>query len=468
MPNYPHIDNSYQNEGMENDFSLEQLEEKLLNVENRDLSQLSAEEQYQIIVDKIAQNTETPVFPSHGELLKRLQESKETGVPLNVKFGIDPTGPDIHVGHAISLLMVRRFQQMGHHIQFVVGDFTARVGDSGDRSSARPKLSEEQVQENMRTYFEQASRVIDLSDPNKVSIGLNSEWIGRMSMFELLEVAQEVSLSEVAGKSKFKKRREAGNQIQVAELLYPIFMGLDSVHLESDIEIGGVDQYTNLMMCRRLMELYGQRPETFAVVDIIPGTTGERNEDGTLVKMSKSKENYIPLAGDPADTYGKVMSIPDDIMWVYYREMTEISSEELAALQNKVATGELHPVEVKKMLARVVVGTFNHYDRGVIQEAQGVFQSKFGKTKELIPADIREVETEPNTRIIDVLSNEMRTSKSNLRAIANKDAARSGVKILIGNEWRGITVDELLSLNLEEGTELIIAVGKKNSFRIKC
>lgn len=328
-----------------------QLEQRLLT-EHRDLSALSAEEQFRIIADKVADHPEaiTPV-PQQGnnELLQKLKRAKERGGLLTVKFGIDPTGPEMHLGHAVPILMLRRFQQMGYKIQFVVGDFTARIGDPSGRLTGRPILTEQQIRENMRNYFEEAGLILDLNKKGRTETFYNSEWLGEMRMQDWLPLLQRVSASQMFQREDFQKRLEGGSSISMAELMYALFMAYDSVALKPDIEIGGIDQFLNLYWCRELMRFEGMKSEIFIVTNLLAGTSGETDSEGRFIKMGKSKKNYISVTENPREMYGKVMSIPDEVMWIWFRELTEISSEELKELKTEVEKGEIHPMDAKEI-----------------------------------------------------------------------------------------------------------------------
>lgn len=435
---------------------LQNLEHDLLT--EKDLSQLSAEQQFEMIADKVGSHNEA--ITPRMELLKRLQESKETGKPLTVKFGIDPTGPDIHIGHSVSLIMLRRFQRMGHRIQLVIGDFTARIGDPTDRTTERDAITDEDIQRNMNSYFDQAARIIDLRQEhnNQVEMVFNSEWLGKISLTEWVPLLQKISAVQMMQRQDFQKRVEAGGSVSMAELMYALFMAYDSVVLKPDVELGGMDQFVNLHWCRDLMTLHAENPEVFVVVDLLPGTTGTRDNEGRLKKMSKSSKNYIRMTEDPSEMYGKTMSIPDDVMWVWFRELTEVTSEQLTQLKKYVESGFLHPMEVKKMLARLVVGTFNFKEENLIREAELTFLEKFGKEKTNLPRDLKVMEVEAGRRIIDVLSDVSGESKANLRKM------QGGVSLLIGDEYQVLTIDQLNTMIIE-GPEAIVKLGKKRYYR---
>ncbi|MDP2898151.1 MAG: tyrosine--tRNA ligase [bacterium] len=434
------------------------LEERLLEPE-ADLRHLTAEGQYERIMAKVAEHPESVVTPE--DLLERLRNSKKTGIPLKVKLGIDPTGPDIHIGHAVTLINLRLFQRMGHKIQLVIGDFTGMIGDPSGRMDARPALTEEEMRQNMSTYDEQAARIIDLRAAD-IERHYNSEWMNKISMRQWAGILKQISASELLQREDIRTRLEKGYGISMAELEYALFMGYDSVVLVPDIEIGGLDQYLNMHMCRKMMSNAGQRPEIIITYNLLAGTTGVRDEEGRLLKMSKSYGNYIPITVAPEDMFGKVMSIPDEVMWVWYRELTEITPEELKELKGAVEAGKVHPKDAKQLLARVVVGTFNHYSREVIEKANADFNEKFGKKAVLVPDSAVMVGVQPEEALIDVLSREAGETKSQLRRLVQQ----KGIQILKGEEYVVLTMEELLS-PASDSAPSVIRVGKRRYFDLR-
>ena len=237
----------------------------------------------------------------------------------------------------------------------------------------------------------------------------------------------------------FRKRLDKGHGVSLAEMEYALFMGYDSVALESDIEIGGVDQYLNFHCCRDMMYQAKLIPEVIITYDLLPGTSGEKDSEDRLVKMSKSKNNYIPINAEAKDMYGKVMSVPDDVMWVWFREITEITKEQLEKLKLVVEKGEIHPKEAKKLLARVVVGTFNHFDEALITSAEKDFDSKFGKTSSLIPEDVKNISIEGDEKILDLLARISGQSKGHVRRLVKQ----SGIRYLQEEAYKPFLVADL-------------------------
>lgn len=436
---------------------LKKLEHKLTHPE-KDLTHLSAKEQFDLIMSRVSKRPSSVISPE--TLLKRLTKSKETGKPLKIKLGIDPTGPEIHIGHAIPILNLSLFLRMGHEVQLVVGDFTAKIGDPSGRSSERPPLTDKDIEKNMASYEEQASRVLDFKH-KKVNKYLNSEWMKKLSIEEWLKLLKGVSLSSMIQRDDFRKRLDKGQGVSLAEMEYALFMGYDSVALNCDIEIGGVDQYLNFHCCRDIMVQAGLTPEIIITYDLLPGTSGEKDSEDRLVKMSKSKKNYIPILAEPKDMYGKVMSVPDDVMWVWYREITEASEEDLKELKSLVETGKLHPKEAKKLLSRVVVGTFNHFDQALITESEKDFDSKFGKASSLVPDDVKEVEVQEGEKILDLLARISGQSKGHVRRLIKQ----SGIRYLKNEKYVPFSTEETESSS-DDWHNTYLKIGKINFYKI--
>lgn len=434
--------------------SLTEIEEESL--EKVDLKSLSAQQQYEVIMDKASAGLDSYVGE---ELLAKLEDSKETGKPLEVKFGIDPTGSDIHIGHGVPLIMLRRFQNMGHNVHLLIGDFTAKVGDPSGSNKEREVISNEQIRKNMRTYIEQVSKVLNIEQEN-IDIRYNSEWLEKISFDEWLEISRKISANKLVQRDYFKKRVEKGESVSLLELSYPILMAYDSVVMEPDIEIGGEDQLVNLLWCRELMHLSGKRPESFVTVEILSGTNAELDEDGKLKKMSKSANNYIKINENPEEMFAKVMSIPDDLMWSWFKNLTDISNKNLELVRKGFQTGEFQAKEVKKLLSRLVVSMFNSGDNEVVKEAENMFDQKFGKNKVLVPDDIEKHQVLLGRNLIDTLSELTGESKSSLR----KSVA--GIYMLKENKYERLTLEDLLTKKIEEET-LNIKIGKRRYYELQ-
>lgn len=421
-----------------------------------DLSAWSAEEQLNYILEKAA--------PSNGvitpqELAKRLTDSKKSGKPIRFKLGIDPTGPEIHLGHAIPLINLRRYLAMGHAVDLLFGDFTAMVGDPGGRMDERPALTADDVKRNVATYERQASHIIDLKHKN-VKIHYNSAWLGKLTLTEWLKLTKGIGVSALLQREDFRKRLDAGLPLSLAEAEYALLMGYDSVQLNSDIEVGGIDQFLNFHFCRNMMEAAGQIPESFVCFDLLPGTSGEKDEQGRLRKMSKSRGNYIAVEATPDDKYGKVMSVPDEVMWIWYREITEIRKGELEQLKAEVAEGRLHPKEAKRLLARVVVATFHGHDKAVVEKAQAAFDQKFGAAKALVPDDAKSVAVDASLKVLGQLAAATGESGGQVKRLVGQ----KGVHMLAGEEYQPIA-EALLNEDASALKGKVIKIGKRNYYK---
>lgn len=428
-----------------------ELEEKLTNP-NRDLSNLSAEAQYEMIMSKVGEFPNSVV--EKNVLLEKLKKSKETGVPLKVKFGIDPTGSQIHLGHAVPLLNLRMFQDMGHKIEIVIGDFTAMIGDPSGRNTEREALTHEDVVRNMTTYEKQAGKIIDFNS-SSISKHFNSEWMNKLTIPEWIKYQSAVSMNEVFQREDFKKRMELGSGITMAELEYACYMGYDSVVLNPDIELGGKDQFLNLHMCRNMMKIAKEEPEVIITYNILSGTTGAKDSEGRFQKMSKSLKNYIAVEEIPEKMYGQIMSITDDVMWLWFRELTSITTEELEKLKKVAENGEIHLKEIKALLARTIVATFNNFDMKVVKRAEEDFNSKFGKCKKLVPEGTKEILANSDELLISVLASATENSRSQI----NRIFLGNGLKILDGDKYRLVNKEELYD-KIENFANSIFKVGK--------
>jgi tyrosyl-tRNA synthetase len=426
-----------------------------------DLSRLSAEEQFAYIEEKAALGES---IVTKAQFLERLKNAKKTGKPLRFKLGIDPTAPEIHLGHAIPLINLRRFHSMGHAIDLLFGDFTALVGDPSGRMDGRPDLTPEDVRRNMETYERQAGRVLNLK-AERVKIHHNSAWLGSLTLSDWLKLTKGIGVSQLLQREDFRKRLDAGAPLNLAEAEYALLMGYDSVKLASDVEVGGMDQFLNFHFCRDMMAAAGQTPESFVCFDLLPGTTGERDEQGRLRKMSKSRGNYVAVEAAPEEKYGKVMSVPDEVMWVWYRELTEIRAGELPALKAEVESGRLHPKEAKRLLARVVVATFHGYDLGVVAAAQAVFDQKFGASKILVPEDTKSRAFDPAAKLLDTLRDASGRSGAQLRGAVEQ----GGVSVLKGEAYHPVLVEQLAGPSGAFFTDHgnVIKIGKKDYFRFE-
>ncbi|MGO9775566.1 MAG: tyrosine--tRNA ligase [Terracidiphilus sp.] len=284
-----------------------------------------------------------------ADLRERLEESRKTGRPLRVKAGFDPTAPDLHLGHTVLMRKLRHFQQLGHTVIFMVGDFTSLIGDPTGRNVTRKALTREQINENAKTYTEQAFRILDRE---ATEVRYNSEWLDKLGFEGTIRLTALFTVSQMLERDEFHKRFQAEQPISLHELLYPVMQGYDSVALECDVELGGTDQKFNLQCGRELQRHYGQKPQIILMTPILEGLDG-------VQKMSKSLGNAIGINEPPAEMYGKLMSISDELMWKYWVLLTDLKQSEVDALQASVAAGLAHPMEVKKRLSRTITAGFH-------------------------------------------------------------------------------------------------------------
>jgi len=284
-----------------------------------------------------------------SDLRERLEDSRKTGRPLRVKAGFDPTAPDLHLGHTVLMRKLRHFQQLGHQVIFLVGDFTSLIGDPTGRNVTRKPLTREQIDENAETYQAQVFKILDR---DKTEVRFNSEWLDKLGFEGTIRLAANFTVSQMLERDEFHKRYEAEQPIGLHEFLYPMMQGYDSVALECDVELGGTDQRFNLQCGRELQRVYGQKPQIVLMTPILEGLDG-------IQKMSKSLGNAIGINEPPAEMYGKLMSISDEVMWKYWTYLTDLKQSEVDALKADVAAGSLHPMEVKKRLARAIVADFH-------------------------------------------------------------------------------------------------------------
>ena len=307
--------------------------------------------------------------------LQKLAKSEATGVPLRIKLGLDPTAPDIHIGHTVVLNKMRQLQNLGHQVIFLIGDFTSLIGDPSGRNSTRPPLTPEQIKANAETYYKQASMVLD---PTKTEIRYNSEWSLPLGSMGMIQLAAKYTVARMMERNDFHDRFKAGTPISVHEFLYPLMQGYDSVALKSDLELGGTDQKFNLLMGRHLQAEYGQEPQCILTMPLLEGLDG-------VDKMSKSKNNYIGIAEEPNTMFAKVLSISDTLMWRWYTLLSFKSMAEIEALKKEVEGGR-NPKDAKVMLAKEITARFHSAGAADAAEQDFINRSKGG-----VPDDIPEV-----------------------------------------------------------------------------
>jgi len=314
-----------------------------------------------------------------SELRSKLERSLKTGKPLRVKAGFDPTAPDLHLGHTVLLRKLKHFQDLGHTVIFLIGDFTGMIGDPTGRSATRPPLTREQIAENAETYKAQVFKILS---PEKTVVDFNSRWFSKFSAEDFIRLTAKYTVSQMLEREDFHKRFRDEKPIAMHELLYPLAQGYDSVALEADVELGGTDQKFNLLVGRELQRAYGQESQVVLTTPILEGW-----RQGAA-KMSKSLDNAIGIQESPLEMYGKVMAISDDMMWRYYELLTDVRAEQIAAMKSDAACGKAHPMALKKELARSIVADFH--------SAEGAAKAAEDWTKQFqrggVPEDVEEVE----------------------------------------------------------------------------
>jgi len=372
--------------------------------------------------------------------LKKLAKSEATGVPLRIKLGLDPTAPDIHIGHTVVLNKMRQLQDLGHQVIFLIGDFTSLIGDPSGRNSTRPPLTTEQIKANAETYYRQASLVLD---PSKTEIRYNSEWSLPLGSMGMIQLSAKYTVARMMERNDFHDRFKAGTPISVHEFLYPLMQGYDSVALKSDLELGGTDQKFNLLMGRHLQTEYGQEPQCILTMPLLEGLDG-------VDKMSKSKNNYIGISEEPNTMFAKVLSISDTLMWRWYTLLSFKSMAEIEALKKEVEAG-LNPKDAKVALAKEITTRFHGGNAAELAEQDFINRSKGG-----VPDEIPEVSLSGAPLGIGALL------KSAGLAPSTTEAGR-----LI--EGGGVRVDSVVisdkGLKLEVGT-YVVQVGKRKFARV--
>jgi len=346
------------------------------------------------------------------ELRQRLLEAEKENRPLRVYCGYDPTSTDLHLGHTITMRKLRQFQDLGHEVTFLIGSYTALVGDPSDKNKARPILTEEKVMENAQTYAEQAFRVLDRE---KTRVRYNGEWLSKLTLVDLIRLGQNFTVQQFLARDNFSKRLAKNEPIYLHETFYALMQGYDAFAQETDVQIGGTDQLFNIIVAgRKLQEALGQKPLVGVICGILPGTDG-------VQRMSKSTGNVVPINTTPEDMYGKVMSIPDDAMGKYYRLVTRFTPTEIDTLLGEVASGSMHPRDAKMKLAREIVSIF--YGEEAAQSAEDAFVKLF--QKKAVPDDMPEYALQDGQTVLDVLlATGLVDSKSNARRMVDQKAVR--------------------------------------------
>lgn len=401
---------------------------------------LSAQEQLERIKFGTAE------FINDQEMLKKLKRSIETKKPLRIKLGADPTRPDIHIGHTVVINKLKTFQDLGHHVHFLIGDFTALIGDPSGKNATRPTLTREEIDENAKTYAKQIFKILD---PDKTEIVYNSAWINKMTPADIIKMSAQYTVARMLERDDFTKRYKGGVPIAIHEFLYPLTQGYDSVALKTDVELGGTDQKFNLLVGRDMQGSYGQEAQCVLTMPILEGLDG-------VNKMSKSLDNYISVIDTPKDMFGKTMRISDELMYRWYELLTDITAPDLARLRQDVQDKKKHPREVKVALAKFLIKRF-HSDAAA-QNAEEEFNRIF--VDKGLPDDIPEFAVGAEAGVglcaLMVKAGMAATNSEASRLIAGGGVQRDGEKIS----------DPRLKMDLKSGESFVLKAGKKKFTKI--
>lgn len=381
---------------------------------------------------------------SEKELEAKVRKSLETKTPLVIKLGIDPTGSDLHIGHAVPLRKLKQFQDMGHNVKLLIGTFTARIGDPTGKTEARKMLSFEDIQVNIATYLDQVKAILD---PERMEVVYNHEWLEPLGLEDVLKLLSQVTVQQMIQRKDFSERIKNDKPVSLIEFMYPLLQGYDSVAMEADVELGAVDQKFNLLKGRDLQKNAGQKQQACLMMPILVGLDG-------VEKMSKSLNNYIGITEAPNEIFGKVMSISDDLMWNYYEMATDVPMSEVAELRAGVENGTLHPMDVKKRLGSEIVAIYHNVEEGA--KARDWFENVFSKGN--MDVDLPEVKIEADELgAIDLLVNELGFFKGT--SDARRLIQQGGFKINDVAEK-----DVRAMIKIEDG--MIIRAGKKKIVKI--
>lgn len=384
-------------------------------------------------------------FIREEDLRAKLEKSAKTGKPLRVKLGADPTAPDIHLGHTVVIRKLKAFQELGHTVIFLIGDFTGMIGDPSGKNVTRPPLSREEIAANAETY---KAQIFKLLDPEKTEIRFNSEWMDKFSAADFVKLASRTTVKQILERDDFEKRMADEKPISLHELLYPLVQGYDSVALEADVELGGTDQKFNLMVGRNLQREFGQEPQVIMTTALLEGLDG-------VQKMSKSLDNYIGIDDPPGEMFGKVMSISDDLMWRYYKLLTDTTVDHLNALMFITQPGGVNPRDMKVDLAKSIITDFHS------EEAANAAEEEFNRrfvNKEM-PDEIEEKAIEPQAYKLTALL--VTTGLATSKAEAKRLVEQGGVK-LDGEKASSPSAE----INIDAGKMVLLQVGKLHFLKV--
>jgi tyrosyl-tRNA synthetase len=381
------------------------------------------------------------------ELKKKLEESNATGRPMTIKVGFDPSAPDLHLGHTVVIRKMRHFQQLGHKVVFLIGDFTGLIGDPTGKKSTRPQLTRAEIEANAATYERQ---IFKLLDAEATVIDFNSRWLGELSSADWIRLAARVTVAQMLERDDFKRRYEAQQPIALHEFLYPLAQAYDSVALEVDVELGGTDQLFNLLVGRHLMREHDQEPQIVMTLPLLEGLDG-------VEKMSKSLGNYVAVEDEPFEMFGKLMSISDDLMWKYWLLLSDRSSAEIDAERDRVASGQRHPMDVKKELARTIVAEF--HSAVDAEAAQKEFERVFSARN--LPQDIPEIDIEAAGDTVLLAKAIVGAGLASSNSEARRLITQGGVKVE-GEPVRDIRA----TLGADTTESVLVQVGKRKFARL--
>ncbi len=379
---------------------------------------MNIEEQVELLMQGTDYGDEDLKKAMSAELRERLLIAEKEKRPLRVYCGYDPTSTDLHLGHTISMRKLRQFQDLGHEVTFLIGSYTALVGDPSDKNKARPVLTEEQVAENAKTYAEQAFRVLDRG---KTKIRYNGEWLSKLTLVDLIRLGQNFTVQQFLARENFSKRLEKGEPIYLHETFYALMQGYDAAAMETDIQIGGSDQLFNIIVAgRKLQEALGQKPLVGIITGILPGTDG-------VQRMSKSTGNIVPINTGANDMFGKLMSVPDSAMGIYMRLVTRWNPHEIAKIEKDLEYGALHPRDAKMRMAKEIASIFYNDDEA--ESAQEAFVKTFQQKE--IPDEMPEYSLQDGQTVVDVILNaKLAESKSKARALIDQKGVRLDGEVL--------------------------------------
>ena len=404
---------------------------------------LSIDEQLAILMRGVEYGDPQIYEHMREELRERLEESARTGKPLRVYCGYDPTAPDLHLGHTVTMRKLRQFQDLGHQAIFVIGNYTALIGDPSDKDKARPRVSMEQIEQNARTYTEQAYRILDRE---KTEVRLNGEWLSRLTFGDLINLASNFTVQQFLARDNFAKRYAKGDPVWLHEFFYALMQGYDAVALQTDVQIGGTDQLFNLLAGRKIMEAFGLRPQVCLTFPILVGTDG-------YLRMSKSTGNYIGIDEPPEQMYGKVMSLPDHAMSNYFNLVTRWTPAEIARIEADLKSGKLHPRDAKMKLAWEIVSIF-HGDEAA-DAAEAHFRTVFQKRE--LPPDMPTLTVTGPVNIVDLMTQAgLAQSKSAARRLIQQGGVRlDGEQVKDINTMVEVTNEAVLQVGRRRFVKLI-------------